>query len=334
MSQQQAAPTPSTNYIKPDRDLILEELHRNVIPGNLHFNLRHSELPEVDLNKWRLTVQGLVANPMELTIDDIKARPSVTATVAMECVGNGRQPKEGPRRLGMIGNAEWTGTPLLGLLQEADFKSEAVEVLFTAFDIRFRNDRFQPYHSSLPIEEALRKEILLAYEMNGKPLPLDYGFPLRLIVPGWYGMVSVRWLESIQAIGEPFLDDAKYGGWGVPDTFQSARALMIPPGITDPQTYTQSIGEGRIMLIGKAWGGRFGLERVEVSCDGGSTWSEARLQETDQSYGWQEWSFPWEAVRGRHTLYVRATDTQGNSQPQSSGGGGKTAAQSVDVLVK
>jgi DMSO/TMAO reductase YedYZ molybdopterin-dependent catalytic subunit len=334
--EHKSSSTPATYYAKPDRDLSLDGLRDDVTPSDRHFLLRHSDLPaHFNVQSWRLKVGGLVKRPLSLSLADIKSRSAVTTAVTMECVGNGRQTKDKPRRMGMVGNARWTGARLNGILREAGLDPKAVEIVFTGFDLRIREGKNQPYYSSLASAEAMRDDMLLAYGMNGEPLPEDHGFPLRLIVPGWFGMYSVRWLASIEAVGQPADDKGKYGGWFVPDTYQPARAMMIPPGTLDEAGGAYRVKAGRLSLTGRAWGGRFGLKSVELSADAGATWQAVRLEHRDDSpFGWRTWTFGWLASPGAHTLFIRATDMQGTVQPTTAEGSGKTAAQRVDVVIE
>ena len=281
-----------------------------------------------------------------------KERPAVTIAVTMECAGNGRarltpRPISQPWLVEAFGTAEWTGTPLRGVLEEAGISDQAVDILFTGLDQGVEGDEVQYYQRSLSINEATREEVLLAYHMNGEPLQPQHGYPLRLLVPGWYGMTSVKWLDSIEVIGEPFqgyqmtrayrysqaVDDP-----GEPVTLMKVQALMIPPGIPDFLTRTRLVQAGPVTLTGRAWAGRLGVSRVEVSADDGSTWSDAQLEEPVSRYAWRGWSFKWEAGPGSYTLCVRATDNKGNSQPLSQPwnfrGMGNNSVQRVDVIVE
>lgn len=161
-----------------------------------------------------------------------------------------------------IGTAEWTGTPLRDLLSDAGLEAEAVEVVFHGADGGIQGDEQQSYARSLRVEEAIREEVLLAYEMNGHPLEPQHGFPLRLIVPGWYGMASVKWLTAVEAVGEPFegfqqavayryQDDANDPGQPVQRI--RVRALMIPPGIPDFFSRRRFLDAGQVALSGRAW---------------------------------------------------------------------------------
>jgi len=334
-----------------NRGMPLEGLRYPITPTGMHYLLVHFDIPEVNLKEWRVKVGGLVTKSMSLTLDDLKAHPAITIAVTMECAGNGRaflSPRSisQPWLLGAIGTAEWTGTPLRGILEEAGISSEAVEILFTGLDQGVQEDEVQFYQRSLSIDEASREEVLLAYQMNGEPLQPQHGYPLRLIVPGWYGMTSVKWLERIEVIGTSF-QGYQMGAYryrktvddlGQPVSLMRVRALMVPPGIPDFMTRTRLVNAGSVTLTGRAWAGRLGISRVEVSVDGGSTWLEAQLGERVSPHAWQAWSSTWAATPGRYTLCVRATDTVGNVQPTiqswNFSGVGNNMVQRVVVAVE
>ena len=334
-----------------NRGMPLEGLRYPITPTGMHYLLIHFDIPHVDAAQWRLTVGGLVAKPLTLTLDDVKQRPAVTLPVTMECAGNGRalldpRPSSQPWLLEAISTAEWTGTPLRGLLDEAGVGGDAVEILFTGLDRGVQGGEVQYYQRSLSVEEARREEVLLAYAMNGAPLEPQHGYPLRLLVPGWYGMTSVKWLGRIEAIGERFQGYQMVGSYrntqssddpGEAVTLIKVRALMIPPGIPDFLTRARVVEAGPVPLAGRAWAGRRDVSRVEVSVDGGATWSDARLGEPVARYAWREWSYDWLATPGRHTLCVRATDTEGNVQPAAQPwniqGMANNMVQRVEVLV-
>src|SRR3954470_2604610 len=171
----------------------LEALREPITPVGLHYLLIHFDIPRVDAGAWRLRLGGLVERPLELTLDDLRSRPARTFEVTLECAGNGRallSPRwqSQPWLQEAVGTAEWTGTPLAPLLREAGFDADAAEVVFTGLDRGIQGGVPHRYERSLPLEEALRGEVLLAYAINGQPLPPQHGYPLRLIVPGWYGM--------------------------------------------------------------------------------------------------------------------------------------------------
>jgi sulfane dehydrogenase subunit SoxC len=187
----------------------LEALRYDVTPVGLHYLLTHYDIPVVDPRSWRLMLTGQIRTPIALSLSDLRGRPSVARRVTLECAGNGRA-RLVPRPVGQpwldeaVGTAEWTGTPLAPLLREAGLTEDAVEVAFVGYDHGIERGVDQDYARGLPLAEALREDVLLAYEMNGAPLPPQHGFPLRLVVPGWYGMAHVKWLKEIRVLREPF----------------------------------------------------------------------------------------------------------------------------------
>ncbi len=335
-----------------NRGMPLEALRYPITPTGMHYLLVHFDIPYVDAAGWRLNVGGLVSNPVSLSLEEITKRPATTVAVTMECAGNGRAlltPRaiSQPWLLEAIGTAEWTGTPLRGLLEEVGIGAGAVEVLFTGLDQGVQGDEVHYYQRSLSLADALRDEVLLAYRMNGEALQPQHGYPLRLIVPGWYGMTSVKWLDRIEVIDYAFQgyqQDRTYrvtqtaDDPGEPVSLIQVRALMVPPGIPDFVTRTRLLKAGPVSLTGRAWAGRVEVTRVEVSSDGGSTWSEAALGKAVSPYAWREWSFQWDAVPGEHVLCVRATDARGKvqpvDQPWNYQGMANNMVQRVDVVVE
>ena len=310
-----------------NKSMPLEALRYDFTPTGMHYIVVHWDVPEVDAGGWRLRIGGRVRQAMELDLEDILRRPRQTIPVTLECCGNGRalmKPRAlgQPWILGAIGTAEWTGTSLGPILEEAGLEDEAVEFVFTGADRGIQGGEEQDYARSLTIEEAMRPEVMLAYEMNGAPLEPQHGYPMRLLVPGWYGMTSVKWLVSIEAVAEPFQgyqqvvayryqEDAET--FGDPYSRINVRALMVPPGITDYPARRRFVDAGMVPLRGRAWSGRAPIDRVEVAVDG--DWTEGKLEEPVGKFAWRGWTFDWEAVPGEHELACRATDALGNSQP-------------------
>ncbi len=335
-----------------NRGMPLEGLRYPITPTGMHYLLIHYDIPDVNAKEWRLKVGGLVSKPLNLTLEEIRRRPTRTIAATMECAGNGRA-LFAPRRISQpwlleaIGTAEWTGTPLRGILEEAGLRRDPAEIVFTGLDKGVEGEQVQFYQRSLSVNEASREEILLAYEMNGELLQPQHGYPLRLLVPGWYGMASVKWLDRIEAVTEPFQGYQMVRAYryaqapddlGEPITLIRVRALMIPPGIPDFMTRTRLVHSGSVALTGRAWAGRLSVSRVEVSVDSGSTWSEAQVGEAASPYTWRSWTFLWNAKPGAYTLCVRATDSEGNVQPLDQqwnfGGYGNNGVQRVDVIVE
>ncbi|MBX6763903.1 MAG: sulfite oxidase [Rubrobacteraceae bacterium] len=333
----------------------LEALRHPVTPIGMHYLLTHFDIPSIEAEGYELVVSGLVRHPLRLSLDEIKARPAVTMPVMMECAGNGRahlspRATSQPWHEEAVGCAEWTGTPLRPLLEEAGLLEDAVEIIFTGHDRGIQEGVEHDYARSLPLEDALSGDVILAYEMNGQLLPPQHGFPLRAVVPGWYGMASVKWLKSITAIGEPFEGFQQAVSYryqnsaeepGTPVTCKRPRALMVPPGIPDFLSRMRYLRTGRTLVEGRAWSGRDPVERIEFSSDGGRTWEEAELGAPPGRYAWRPWRFEWEVQEpGEYELCVRATDAAGRTQPTDGdevwnhGGFGVNVCQRVAVMVR
>jgi DMSO/TMAO reductase YedYZ molybdopterin-dependent catalytic subunit len=308
----------------------LEALRHAVTPVGLHYLLIHYDIPVVDPAGWRLEVGGRVTRPVSLTLDDLRARPARTAPVTMECAGNGRaqlspRPISQPWLLEAVGTGEWTGTPLRPLLDECGLSDDVVEVVFTGLDRGVEGGVEQAYERSLPLGDALAEEVLLAYALNGRPLPPQHGFPLRLVVPGWYGMTNVKWLGRITAVSAPFQGYQQVTGYrllqseddpGTPVTRMMPRALMAPPGVPDFMSRRRFLGPGACRLEGRAWSGWGSIERVEVSTDGGHSWHAAELDTAGSPRTWRGWAFTWVPEGpGSYELLCRAWDSAGHGQP-------------------
>lgn len=306
----------------------LEALRADVTPAGMHYVLVHYDVPFVEAASHTVTFDGF-DRELELGLDDLRARPAVTMPVTFECAGNGRalfdtRAVSQPWLLEAIGTGEWTGTPLAPLLREAGLPADTVEVLFTGLDRGVEGDREQAYERSLPLAEAMRDEVLLVYEMNGQPLLPQHGAPLRLLVPGWYGMTNVKWLSRIAALSEPFrgyqnavsyrmraTDDED----GRPVTRIRVRSLIAPPGIPSFPERERVLAPGPVTLEGRAWSGSGPVERVEVSVDGCVTWEEARLEPAPSPSAWHRWTYGWTTTPGEHEIASRATDATGATQP-------------------
>jgi DMSO/TMAO reductase YedYZ molybdopterin-dependent catalytic subunit len=306
----------------------LEALRSDITPAGLHYLLIHYDVPLVDAAGWSLTLDGF-ERPRRLGIDDLRERPRLTAPVTLECAGNGRamleeRPPSQPWLLEAVGTAEWTGTPLAPLLQEAGVPADIVDIAFAGLDRGIEGGEEQAYERGLPLAEAMRDDVMIAYEMNGQPLLPQHGAPARLVVPGWYGMTHVKWLDRITALREPFggyqnlvsyrlrndPDDA-----GEPLSRIRVRSLMVPPGVPTFPERDRVLRAGPTTLEGRAWSGSASIERVEVSVDGLRTWAEAVVEAAPARHAWQRWTFDWDATPGFHELACRATDASGACQP-------------------
>lgn len=331
----------------------LEALAYDRTPVGLHYLLVHHDIPVVDPALWRLTIDGRVRRALALSLEDLRSRPAATHAVTLECAGNGRaqlspRPISQPWMLEAAGTAEWTGTPLRGLLEEAGAHAGAVEIRFRGLDRGIEDGGEQQFERSLPREQAAREEVLIAYAMNGQPLKPQHGFPARLIVPGWYGMASVKWLERITVLDAPFEGYQQTRGYrirerpeeqGEPLPRMLPRAAMIPPGVPEFATRERTVGLEACTLRGRAWSGFGPVMRVEVSADGGRTWSEATLGPTTSRWAWRAWEWRWSAREaGIHRLCCRATDSTGRTQPLQAecnvGGYANNEVQRLSVLAR
>jgi len=327
----------------------LEALRYPVTPAGLHYLLTHYDIPAVDPAAFELTVGGRVERPLALSLDDLRARPPTELEVTLECAGNGRALLPSPRPLSQpwlreaVGTAAWRGTPLAPLLEEAGPLDDAVEVVFTGLDRGVEGGEEQDYERSLTLEEALGGEALLAYEMNGAPLLPQHGFPLRLVVPGWYGMASVKWLTRITVVAEPFRGHQQLsysirlaeGDEGTPVTRIHPRALMVPPGIAGFPARERWLPAGPAVIEGRAWSGWAEIDRVELGVDG--EWLDAELDPPAGRWAWRGWHTTWDATPGEHVLACRARDEAGNVQPDEAewnvGGYANNGIQRVPVIV-
>jgi DMSO/TMAO reductase YedYZ molybdopterin-dependent catalytic subunit len=339
---------------KRNHGFLLEALRYPLTPPGLHYTLVHYDVPAVDAAAWRLSIGGLVERPFELGYSELRALPAVETPVTLECAGNGRSGIT-PAVPSVqwhdeaIGTAAWTGARLSPLLERAGLRDGAVEIVFSASDRGLEDEVEQCYARSLTVQQALEGDVLLAYEMNGAPLPPQHGYPVRLVVPGWYGMASVKWLTSIEAVGAPFQGHQQAvayrlshaaGEAGEPVTRILPRALMVPPGIPDFFDRRRTVDLGECRLEGRAWSGHAEVTSVEVSLDGGESWNEAAIErDVDSRWAWRRWTYLWEPeLAGEYELCCRARDAAGNTQPDTVipnlGGYCNNAVQRVAVTVR
>ncbi len=330
----------------------LEMLRHALTPVGLHYLLIHFDIPYVeDTAQWRLSVSGLVQRPLVLTLADLQAMPQKTLRVTMECAGNGRalstpRWQSMPWEHGAVGTAEWTGTPLRHVLEKAGVKPEAVEIAFFGADRGLDSNVEHDYGRSLTPDKAREDDVLLVWAMNGAPLLPQHGFPLRMIVPGWYGMGNVKWLNRIEVL------DRKFDGFqqvrtyiyrkhaddpGIPVTAMRVKSLMVPPGIPHWFGRARLVDSGPVQLVGRAWSGAgVPIRKVEVAIDG--AWQEAELETRPGPYAWTGWRTTWHATPGEHEILCRATDANGNTQPLEqawdNAGFGNNAVHRVAVTVR
>ena len=303
-----------------------------VTPTEEFFIRCHFPIPEISRDQWRLRISGEVAHAFELNWEELRKMPESSITATIECAGNGRvflSPKVSGAQWerGAVGNAVWTGVLLKHVLARAAVKPSAVEIILTGTDEGEIEETPRPggkihYARSLPLAKAC-DDVLLAWQMNGTDLTPAHGFPLRAIVPGWYGMASVKWLCDIVVTDRPFLgyyQSVDYAYWQrsqgepslVPITEMQVKAQIARPGPLEKVPRGQSY-----LVRGAAWSGEAEIVKVEVSTDGGAGWNEARLGDHHDRHAWRLWEYIWLTPTnpGKATLMVRAFDAKGRTQP-------------------
>jgi DMSO/TMAO reductase YedYZ molybdopterin-dependent catalytic subunit len=309
-----------------------DRLDSYLTPTELFYIRSHFPTPNLDAASYRLRIGGAVGRPLSLSYEELRNMRSETRIATLECAGNSRvflvpQVQGAQWELGAAGNAEWTGVPLRALLESADLADDACEIVLEGADRGMAQGEPSPcdpisYVWSVPRAKALQPEVLIAYQMNGQDLPLDHGFPVRAIVPGHYGMASVKWLTSIEAVREPFhgyWQTTDYAYWASMNGKPVRRALgemQLKSEIARPRVY-ETLPPNRIYTIyGAAWTGETDVTDVAVSTDGGRTWADAEFLDPVQRYAWRRWKFDWLTPKepGQYTLLARAKDASGALQ--------------------
>ncbi|HKR26446.1 MAG TPA: molybdopterin-dependent oxidoreductase [Acidobacteriaceae bacterium] len=321
-----------------------------VMPNQRFYVRNHFHIPRIDPSTWCLNISGLVERPLSLSLRDLMKMPSHTLFVTLECAGNGRSmltPRVNGEQwnLGAVSTAEWTGVSLTEILDRAGIKAGAKEVLFRGADCGKpdANSESIRFERSLSVENARASEVLLAYAMNGEALPIVHGYPLRVIVPGWYAVASVKWLTEIEVIGdrfsghyqtETYFFERQRGDEVVrePVSLQRVRALITEP---EPDSVVE---HGDLPIRGVAWSGAAPIARVEVRI-GDGPWQNARLIGERKRHSWQGWEFITRLDRSQSiVISARATDMAGRTQPDSPEwnrlGYGNNAIQTLRVDVR
>ena len=312
----------------------LSNLDDTLTPNDQFFIRNHFPVPQLDASEWRLDISGHVERSEKLSYSGLTQLPSKEIVCLLECAGNSRStmqpPAEGvPWDHGAVSSARWTGVPVATVLEHVSIRPGARHVLFQGTD--FGKERSAPgvlapgelhYAMSVPLEKALHPDTILAYRMNGEVLGPSHGYPVRLVVPGWYGMASVKWLAKIQVIDQDFEgfhqnDYYVYVAEGGADQAMGGRvmATRVKSLISWPSR-GDLVGTGSHIVRGVAWSGEGSVTRVEVSADDNRTWHEASVQDAQSPYAWHNWEYIWEATYpGYYLIRARATDSQGNVQP-------------------
>jgi DMSO/TMAO reductase YedYZ molybdopterin-dependent catalytic subunit len=307
----------------------LRKLTSLTTPSGEFFTFHQTKTVEADAARWRLRIGGLVKRPVELSLDELRRRPGRRElAVTIECSGNTGDPRV---MNGLVSNAVWSGVGLADVLKECSVLPEAREVVFLGMDSEddkkweAGNASYpSPHGWSLYVQDALAPDNLLAFAMNGAPLPPEHGFPLRLVMPGWYGMSQIKWLTRIEVIDRP------YEGRHMARNYQSLRAVKAPEGTlwldssisrnnlksVIARVTRRPLGERfEYKIVGAAWGGPAAIASIEVQIDGGA-WVRASIDQRAGDAAWVLWSAPWkEPAAGEHNLVSRAINGRGDVQP-------------------
>ena len=292
-----------------------------------------SKLPDLDVSTYRLVVGGDVRSPLSVGYRELQELPSKEVVATLECAGNSRSyltpPAEGIGfRHGAVGNARWKGVPVSDLLSRAGLPGTAREVLFEGADFGEEEEEGKTlqlgYARSLPVDVALGPDTIVAYQMNSELLEPAHGYPLRLIVPGWYGMASVKWLKRIEVLDEPyqgFFQNRRYilinEGETVGACWETVTTLRVKSLITHPR-HGEVVQPGPYTIRGMSWSGEGAIATVEASTSGGRDWQQARLIGSSVPTAWCQWELTWNVTRpGHYILMSRSTDSADNAQPTS-----------------
>jgi DMSO/TMAO reductase YedYZ molybdopterin-dependent catalytic subunit len=315
----------------PNLESPFELLDGLLTPNHLFYVRNHFPVPQLEARTHQLSVRGAVRNPFTTTYDELRALPSETRTATIECAGNGRvflvPAVEGVQwQSGAVGTAEWTGVPLSALLHRAGLDGQATEIVFEGADKGVAKEKPAPpgeiiYARSIPLSKA--HDVLIAYAMNGEDLSPQHGYPLRALVPGHYGMASVKWLTGIHVSDHPFqgyFQTTDYAYWKDAETRNPERVplgeMSLKSQIARPQMEEVITAGSRYRVLGAAWSA-CNVDCVEFSDDDGETWHPAQFLDPIHPGVWRRWQFDWQvpSTPGPHTLRSRARDSEGNLQP-------------------
>lgn len=329
---------PQIGFIIREREPVnfeypFDQLDSYLTPNDQFYIRSHFKSPALDPEQFKLAIGGAVERCLEMSYDELRAMPTVTRAATLECAGNGRiflvpQVKGAQWQLGAVSTAEWTGVPLTALLERAGVRPGACEILLEGADRGTpKEEPIPPGDTSYSRSVAVGKagDVILAWQMNGEDIPIDHGFPLRAIVCGHYGMASVKWLTGIRVLTEPFRgywQTSDYGYWQYDEGGNPLRLALgqmaVKSAIARPRTREVVPAGLRYEVFGAAWGSNTHIQSVELTTDDGKTWQPVTLLD-EAVYGvWRRWKFDWQVPEkpGVYTLRSRATDTEGNTQPE------------------
>ncbi|MEM7197935.1 MAG: molybdopterin-dependent oxidoreductase [Pseudomonadota bacterium] len=328
-----------------------EMLQADITPIGMHYLLNHFDIPIIDGNDWHVQVTGAQTGIKILTLDDLDRFETVEMAVTMECAGNGRahlkpRPASMAWQKGAVSTARWGGVRLADVLAFCGIPNDVCEIAFIGADQGSDRARIEPFARSLPAKMAMQSQALLATHMNGQVLLPQHGFPLRLIMPGWYGMASIKWLQEIRILKKEFDGFHQVHGYrlrvsgddpGAPITTLKVNSAICPPGIPDWYTRARLVDAGEISLMGRAWsGGGVRIVKVEIMIN--DQIIAADLQQNDDPFAWSKWTAVWHAKPGTYSISCKAQDEDDNTQPDTPdwnvGGFCNNAPATIQVIVR
>ncbi len=306
----------------------VDALSNWITPNESFYVRNHFDSPELEPDGWTLGISGWVEREIRLTQGDLEQMPQASLVATLECAGNGRSFLEGKVPgvqwgAGAVGNAEWSGVQARLLLESAGIEDGALEVVFEGADsgVEGGSEGAVRFARSLPLDMALHPDTLIALRMNGEPLATEHGFPARLVVPGWYGVASVKWLRALRVVDAPyrgFFQSVKYTvrrktARGISE---DVVGMMLPKSEIIRPRPGDCVAEGTRLVEGIAWAGPEAVAAVELSCDGGDSWRRAELVGPQHRYSWTRWRYAWEPPgQGVYSLLARAISASGEIQP-------------------
>jgi DMSO/TMAO reductase YedYZ molybdopterin-dependent catalytic subunit len=310
-----------------DLEMPVDGFVDEITPVELFFVRSHTYIPEVKERDWKLVIDGLVERPLALSLSDLKRFPRSELVGVLECAGNGRSfynpTVAGAQwRFGSVGNARWSGARLRDVLRKAGLKPGASQLLLDGADVPL--GKMPDFQRTLPIDKGLHEDTLLAWEMNGKPLTAQHGFPLRVIAPGWAGDSWIKWLQHIEVL------DHEFDGFWMKTAYRHPKNPVAPGTAVDPKDMVPVTDlnvksviarpddwamPGMVTVQGVAWSNAAPVTKVDVSVDSGTTWDPAILAGKATKYGFRRWTWAWRADEGQHALISRATNAAGQTQP-------------------
>ncbi|MFP7300196.1 sulfite oxidase [Neobacillus niacini] len=341
-----------TRSLQPEnQETPIQFMESDSIPKHLFYRRNHFSYPKLAYSNYFLPINGLVTNPILVSLQTILQLPSRTVEIVLECSGNkrslfepkvfGEQWKKGAISLGV-----WKGVPLRSLLEVTGLKKGAKEVVVEGYDFGERSDldKVFSYARSLPLEKALHPDTIIAYEYNNQPISFKHGHPLRLIVPQWYGMASVKWIKQISVIASDFngpfqsIDYQYYPNQDNDNGAYPVTTIHVNSTIQKPLDMAK-LNTGTHVIKGIAWTGKGKISKVEISTDHGDTWVEGKLSQYSSNYSWVSWTYDWVAAKkGMYSIMSRASDSHGRTQPMkpvwNRNGYGYNAVDRIKVKVE